>query len=212
MKKALVDLFSSKKFLTLIAGLVVAGVARFGVQADPETIVAILSLFAVLIGAQGATDFGKEAAKSSTPPKEGGFFRLEISVLLLAIGLVGCAWLKSEGKATIKSGVDCTISNRAQLTNELGAAMDQLLLRATSGDGHVDKAAMKDAAKSFAIDTGMCVLADAFTRAMSPKSATPSAPQLSPVEVSPDELAALFDEIRRERAPGVKYHTRAGDI
>ena len=63
MKKAVADLLSSKKFVTAIVALLVLAGAKFGLNLDPELLVAILGIFAVLIGAQGAADMGKEAAK-----------------------------------------------------------------------------------------------------------------------------------------------------
>jgi len=63
MKQAIIDLLSSKKFITAIVALLVAAGARYGLDLDPEICATILGLFAVLIGAQGAADNGKEAAK-----------------------------------------------------------------------------------------------------------------------------------------------------
>lgn len=63
MKDAVLGLLSSKKFITAMVALVVAGGARYGFDLDPEVCAAILGLFAVLIGAQGAADNGKEAAR-----------------------------------------------------------------------------------------------------------------------------------------------------
>lgn len=64
MKQAIVDLFSSKKFLLLLAALIVTSGAKLGLELDNELVVALLGLFAVAIGAQGAADAGKEAAKT----------------------------------------------------------------------------------------------------------------------------------------------------
>lgn len=63
MKQAIADLLSSKKFITAIVALLVTAGARYGLALDPEVCVAVLSVFAVLIGAQGAADHGKEAAR-----------------------------------------------------------------------------------------------------------------------------------------------------
>lgn len=68
MLQALRGLFGSKKFITLIVGLIVAGAARFGLQVSGETAALILGVFAVLIGAQGAADFGKEAVSKAVCP------------------------------------------------------------------------------------------------------------------------------------------------
>jgi len=66
MRQAIADLLSSKKFITMVVGLIVAIGARKGFDVDGEIVAAILGLFAVLIGAQGAADHGKEAARIHT--------------------------------------------------------------------------------------------------------------------------------------------------
>jgi acid phosphatase family membrane protein YuiD len=63
MKKAIRDLLSSKKAITTVVGLAVAISARYGFDVDRDFALAILGAFAVLVGAQGVTDAGKEAAK-----------------------------------------------------------------------------------------------------------------------------------------------------
>lgn len=56
-------LFLSKKFLTMIAGLLVALAARKGLNLDETEVAGILALFISYILAQGQADKGKEAAK-----------------------------------------------------------------------------------------------------------------------------------------------------
>jgi hypothetical protein len=68
MKTALAGLLGSKKFLTAITGIVVAIAAKKGFDLDSELVAAILGVFAILVGAQGAADFGKEAAKVEQQP------------------------------------------------------------------------------------------------------------------------------------------------
>lgn len=63
MKEAVLGLLSSKKFITAIVALLVAAGAKYGLDLDPEICATILGMFAVLIGAQGAADQGKEAAR-----------------------------------------------------------------------------------------------------------------------------------------------------
>ncbi len=63
MKAALLALLASKKFLTTLVAIGVTIGARYGLQLDPEFCYAILGLFAVLLGAQGAADHGKSAAE-----------------------------------------------------------------------------------------------------------------------------------------------------
>lgn len=64
MKQAIVDLLSSKKFLTAAVAVAVTCGAKYGLALDSDFVLAILGLFAVLIGAQGAADVGKGAAEA----------------------------------------------------------------------------------------------------------------------------------------------------
>lgn len=57
------DLFSSKKYLMMLTGVLVMLGAKFGLQLDNELIAALLAVIAVTIGAQGVADQGKEAAR-----------------------------------------------------------------------------------------------------------------------------------------------------
>lgn len=68
MRSAIAALLSSKKFITALTGVAVAIAAKLGLQLEDELVAAILGVFAIAIGAQGAADHGKEAAKL----KEGG--------------------------------------------------------------------------------------------------------------------------------------------
>lgn len=63
MKQTIIDLLSSKKFITALVGVAVAIGARYGLDLDPALVAAILGLFAVVIGGQGLADHGKEAAQ-----------------------------------------------------------------------------------------------------------------------------------------------------
>ncbi len=63
MKQAIAELLSSKKVITAIAGVIATIAARKGLDLDIELCVAVAGVFAMLIGAQGAADQGKEAAQ-----------------------------------------------------------------------------------------------------------------------------------------------------
>lgn len=63
MWKALKDMFSSKKFLAGVTGVVVAGVAKLGVDLDDEAVLIIISPLMAYILGTGLQDFGKEKAK-----------------------------------------------------------------------------------------------------------------------------------------------------
>jgi hypothetical protein len=62
VKQAIVDLLSSKKFITGLVGVAVSLGAKYGLNLDPELCASILGLFAVVIAGQGLADHGKEAA------------------------------------------------------------------------------------------------------------------------------------------------------
>lgn len=71
MKDAIIRLLSSMKFWTVVLGIISALGAKYGINVDPSVYWSIIGLFGILIGAQGLTDHGKEAAKiaalASTP-------------------------------------------------------------------------------------------------------------------------------------------------
>lgn len=84
---ALKRLFSSMKFLTMLAGLVVYLAAKKGVVLNPDDVQGILILFASLIGAQGLNDFGKEKAKveaANPKPDQINIQNIEAPPLLVA--------------------------------------------------------------------------------------------------------------------------------
>lgn len=66
MKQVFVDLFSSKKFITALVGLVVALGAKYGLNLDPEIVASIIGLFATVVLGIGLADHGREAAKIKT--------------------------------------------------------------------------------------------------------------------------------------------------
>ncbi len=67
MKDALVRLFSSAKFWTMLIGLAVTLGARYGFQVDADVMWMIAGLVGILLGAQGLTDHGKSAAMVAGP-------------------------------------------------------------------------------------------------------------------------------------------------
>lgn len=58
------------KFWTMILGLLTAIGAKYGFKVDPDVFWSIVSLFGLLIGAQGLADHGKEAAKITAATKD----------------------------------------------------------------------------------------------------------------------------------------------
>lgn len=63
MKKALAELFASKKFLMMLTGIIVAVGAKYGLQLDADLVNLIIGLIGVFILGQGIADNGKSAAQ-----------------------------------------------------------------------------------------------------------------------------------------------------
>jgi hypothetical protein len=63
MIKVLRELVTSKKMITAVVGFAGIVAARYGFELDVEIVLGLIGMLSVLLGAQGATDFGKEAAK-----------------------------------------------------------------------------------------------------------------------------------------------------
>ncbi len=57
------EILKSKKFLAMIAGVVLAIASRAGLDLDPDMVDRVLALVGVYILGQGIADRGKEAAK-----------------------------------------------------------------------------------------------------------------------------------------------------
>lgn len=210
---ALRTLFSSKKFLTALVALLVSAGAKFGLQLDNELVMAIVGLFAIVIGAQGAADVGKETAKIHTDaangsPQQKGFSRLWVMALL---ALAGAVWLNVGCGATTKrlKGVviDCTTENSTTLTREFGPTVDALLRAATQPDGRMDWSIIRAAAKSFGLDTGACVLANAIAGITSQQTSGASAMSTSPLRTR-EEFRALSVEL----FDGHTFRTANGDL
>lgn len=64
MKKALRDLFSSKKFLVMLAALAAYAGARVGLDVSQAEAEKVLGVVAVWLGAQGLADLGKGKGKA----------------------------------------------------------------------------------------------------------------------------------------------------
>lgn len=61
--KTLKELASSKKFLSLVVGVVVFILSRFGIGVGEEQLLPLVGLIASFIVGQGIADNGKEATK-----------------------------------------------------------------------------------------------------------------------------------------------------
>ena len=63
MLNTLREMFTSKKFVASVAGVIVGGAARIGLELPVEDVATILSPIIAFILSQGWADSGKEAAK-----------------------------------------------------------------------------------------------------------------------------------------------------
>ena len=61
MKRVLLDLFTSKKFLTALTAIIVYIAGRFGFDVDTAMLDRIYAALLVYVGAQGLADAGKSA-------------------------------------------------------------------------------------------------------------------------------------------------------
>lgn len=63
MKETLKEMFTSKKFITALAGLIVALFAKIGLELNTEDVALIVAPTVVYVISQGWADKGKEAEK-----------------------------------------------------------------------------------------------------------------------------------------------------
>lgn len=204
MLEALKGLFSSKKFITAIIALVVAAGAKFGLEVDGEVVAAILGVFAVLIGAQGATDVGKEAAKAKTT------MIMLIAIACLSSTMPACSGAKGTAGRVAGDVVDCLTPTAKDAIGTFGPAIADVLRNATSNDGKVDWAPVKAVGKSFKTPAAQCVLAAVVAEALRPKPVDPEAPMSAPLQVDPAELLSGFDALRTELYGGTRYQFGGG--
>ena len=63
MKKVLAELFTSKKFIGFLVGIVLSILSKKGIAVPPELATEIVALTASYVVGQGLADMGKEKAK-----------------------------------------------------------------------------------------------------------------------------------------------------
>ena len=67
--KFLKKLFSSKKFLAMLSGILIVTVnLAAGLDLPPDALVSVLGVIGAFIVGQGIADNGKEAVLAATPP------------------------------------------------------------------------------------------------------------------------------------------------
>lgn len=137
-----------------------------------------------------------------------------VILCLVSFGLrttTGCSWTKSEAKTVETAAVDCTKGELGTAVKVFSPVLEQLIVLATGGDGHVDTAQLASGTKTLAGDIGGCVLTNAVAKSLKPKPATSGSPQSSPLVIDPGELRAFY-EAKREQLGGKTYVTEQGPL
>lgn len=76
MQDALKEMFASKKFIAMLAGIIITLAAKIGFDVDNETAMMIVGLVSSYVLGQGVADAGKskaklEAAQNVNPTNDG---------------------------------------------------------------------------------------------------------------------------------------------
>lgn len=208
MKVALLRLLSSMKFWTAVLGVLTALGAKYGLEVDPETYWTIVGFFSLLLGGQALQDHGKAKAEIETRHIQSGFARVHVMLVIVGLGLIvtanlpGCAWLKSESKAVAADAIDCTTEKAIELAKEYGPSVELALRSQLSDTGKIDRTSLKALAKSFATETGQCVLAREVVRLLTPRGQDA---QSTPLPIDTEDVAAAWEEVRRDEFGGKTF-------
>lgn len=92
-------LFSSKKFLVMLAGIILASASKLGLDLDPDLVNQILALAGAYILGQGIADHGKEAAKTAV--RVGPALALLLALGVASGGFVSAGCGMSQREKTI---------------------------------------------------------------------------------------------------------------
>ncbi|HWU86215.1 MAG TPA: hypothetical protein VN253_03025 [Kofleriaceae bacterium] len=142
------------------------------------------------------------------------------AVLMLTVAMIvatiisaaaGCSSVRDASREVASDVVDCTTVHVHEHASQYGALLEAALLAATQLDGSVDWAPIRTVAKSFAAETGGCVLAGVVQRALAPRPPPATVlPQVAPLVPNPASVRAGFDELRREQFNGRRFRTDLG--
>ncbi len=191
-------LFSSKKFLVMLAGIILAVANKLGLDLDPELVNQILALVGVYIVGQGIADRGKEAAKLANGPA------IALALILVATSTAGlssgCAAFKSSARGAAASFVDCLAPNTKALAGELQGTVSDVIRNATDNTGKVDWSSVRGSVRSYKSDAPLCAFQAAvrgmLLAARAPKD--PEAPQSAGLDVDPTSLSTGYELVRLE--------------
>jgi len=236
MKKTLIDLFTSKKFLVAITAVVVWVGGRFGFDVDTAVLDRIFAAFLVYVGAQGAADIGKSAAKINSQPVElrdmvnpSSLALTTIgpaAALLLVLGLVGAGGAaltgcnKQQALAVLDAAWDCTKPDVAQGAAALEPLAAAAFAQAENPDapGTYDTTKLKAAlsAANLKSDLGSWLTCAAGSAALkldasSPPVTVARTPAVA-APIAPNTAVAAFAELRAAQFPGVTIKTAHGAL
>lgn len=142
----------------------------------------------------------------------GEYIFLAITLLLFAASGIELACgtpPAAIGKSLESSTVDCTTKEVGKSIAQYSGIVSDVIKGNTDAEGHINADAIRGAATSFAVDDGMCVLADALSKAFAPSGGTKVS--ISSARTH-SELHAVFETIRTEKAPGKTFKTAAGTL
>jgi hypothetical protein len=197
MLAALKPLLTSKKFqmalITTIANLLL----YFGIELDVEIAMALTSPLIAAIFGQTAVDVKKAGLAG-------------LVLLVVACGSTTGQRLKAGAGRVAGDFIDCTTPAAVTTIGELGPAFANVIRNATSDDGKVDGAPVKQALGALKSPAMQCAAAAVFAEMLRPREPDPDAPQSSPLEVDPAELGAVFELLRTEHYDGARYQLEGG--
>lgn len=140
------------------------------------------------------------------------FLIATVCILFLPAAACGEA-AKEAAKTGAGIVVDCTKGAAPQAVKELTPMVEKVVLDAIDTTGKVDWVPIKELGKSFSLEVGGCVLAEAIGRVLSPKPADPSAPKSADLVVDAPAVREGFEQTKRELfGQGVTFQTSAGDL
>jgi hypothetical protein len=224
----LVRFFTSLKVWTAIVGALSVYLAKKGIILDPSIAGELAMFAAVLLGAQGLADHGKEKAKVEAardmaymtapavkaadapeePASEKGFIRFDticlmlfVSAILVAAVGTGCGWLKKEGTAVKQRAIACSKAVVATEIAQWTPMVKQVVARATTGEGKIDWPSIDDATSALTADA-FCVVRHTVQSLL--KQAE-GAVMSAGVELDKEDAAAGLEALQRKRFPDVVF-------
>lgn len=130
--------------------------------------------------------------------------RLLVPLVLVCtlVSCSSCSWFTSQAKQTAGDVVDCTTDQALAVAEEYGPSVELAVRSQLSDTGKLDDISFKELAKSFATDTGRCVLARVVTRLLTPSGGDA---QASPLAVDTADVAAAWDAVRADLYGGKAF-------